>query len=388
MEAIVYDNKFNIINVIDDYQSMIWTERYSDLGDFEIYGAVNSKLASCSLGNIVRAPGTNRAMVIEKINYDIGSDTNKLLVSGRSIECLLERRIIWDQTIVAGRLQDAIYKLLYDNVINPSDPNRQLPIIFERSTDPLITDCEFQSAQFTGDTVYSAIKALCDVFEVGFMLYMTDSNQLIFKLFAGQNRSFTQSKNPFIIYSEDFDNIISGTFNNSIQNFSNLALVAGEGEGSERRKLSCTNDSTEPAGMDRFELFVDARDISSTTDEGTLTDDEYMTMLKERGYQKLEEVALDYTFDSQIDVVNSYIYGTDYYLGDVLQVISTIARIEAQIRITEFIRSYDTNGYSAYPQFKVIALGEYEDTLQHPLLSQSDDVLYADGNGSAIFIDF
>jgi len=387
MEAIVYDNKFNIVNVIDDYQSMIWTERYSELGDFELYGAINSKLASCSLGNIVRAPGTRRAMIIESINYDLGADTNKLLVSGRSLESILYRRIIWDQTIVGGGLQDAIYSLLYTNVINPSDPNRKLPLIFERSTDPLITDCSFSSAQFTGDTVYDAVKALCDAFEVGFKIEMDDSNQFIFNLYAGQNRSFTQERNPYVIYSEDFDNILSGTFKNTIQKYSNVALVAGEGEGSERRKLSCTNESTEPSGMDRYEMFVDARDISSTTDEGTLTDDEYNAQLQERGTQKLEEVEMDYTFDAQIDTVNSYIFGKDYYLGDVLQVISTIARIDAQIRITEFIRSCENGQYNAYPQFKVIALGEYEDYLQHPLEAQNGDVIYAQ-NGEALFIDF
>ena len=387
MEAIVYNNNFEIITVVDDYQSMIWTERYSEAGDFELYGAVNSKLASCSLENIVRAPGTRRAMIIENINYDIGADTNKLLVSGRSLESILYRRIIWDQTVVTGRLQDAIYKLLYENAINPSDSNRKLPLIFERSTDPLITDCSFSSAQFTGDTLYDAIKALCDAFDIGFKIELNDNNQMVFKLYAGQNRSMTQERNPYVIFSEDFDNIISGTFKNSNAKYSNVALVAGEGEGSQRRKLSYTNESTEPSGMNRYELFVDARDISSTTDSGTLSDTEYNEQLQERGSQKLEEVAMEYSYDTQIDVVNSYIYGKDYYLGDVLQTVSTIARLQAQIRITEFIRSWENGQYNAYPQFKVISLGEYEDELYHPLETETGDVIYTQ-SGEAIFIDF
>ena len=387
MEAIVYNNNFEIITVVDDYQSMIWTERYSEAGDFELYGAVNSKLASCSLENIVRAPGTRRAMIIENINYDIGADANKLLVSGRSLESILYRRIIWDQTVVTGRLQDAIYKLLYENAINPSDSNRKLPLIFERSTDPLITDCSFSSAQFTGDTLYDAIKALCDAFDIGFKIELNDNNQMVFKLYAGQNRSMTQERNPYVIFSEDFDNIISGTFKNSNAKYSNVALVAGEGEGSQRRKLSYTNESTEPSGMNRYELFVDARDISSTTDSGTLSDTEYNEQLQERGSQKLEEVAMEYSYDTQIDVVNSYIYGKDYYLGDVLQTVSTIARLQAQIRITEFIRSWENGQYNAYPQFKVISLGEYEDELYHPLETETGDVIYTQ-SGEAIFIDF
>ena len=44
MEATILDTNFNIIGIVDDYQSMIWTERYSQTGDFEIYGDVSTTI--------------------------------------------------------------------------------------------------------------------------------------------------------------------------------------------------------------------------------------------------------------------------------------------------------------------------------------------------------
>lgn len=367
MEATILDTNLEIVGIVDDYQSMIWTERYSETGDFELYGATNSTIAKyCKIGYIVTIPESKRAMIIESIEIDEQTnESNKLLVSGRSLESLLFRRIVWDQTILnkdtleadAAYVQDAVKKLLMDNAISPTDTNRELPLIFGVSEDPDITDLTFDSAQFTGNTLYDAVKQFADAFDIGFKIEL-DEGDMIFSLYAGKDRSFNQSDRPFVVYSDDFDNIISSNFKNNTTNYSNVALVAGEGEGSERKKIKYYSGDTEPSGMSRYELFVDARDVSSTVDDGEggstqLTDEEYEQQLETRGSSKLAEVEDDWSFDAQIDTINSYQYGTDYELGDILQLIGILS-IQGQIRITEFIRCMDTSGYSAYPQFKII----------------------------------
>lgn len=359
MEATILDTSFNIVGIVDDYQSMIWTERYSEAGDFELYGATNSTIASyCKMGYFVTIPESNRAMIIESIEISEETDkSNKILVKGRSLEAILMRRIVWDQTILSGTVQNAVYKLLYDSILNPSDSNRAIPnFYFLQSTDEAITSLTFESAQFTGDTIYDAIKQFADAFEIGFKIEFINK-QMIFSLFAGKDRSYSQSTNPFVVYSDDYDNIVSSDFKNNMSSYQNVALVAGEGEGSERRKVEYYTSESAPSGLGRYELFVDARDISSTTDEGTLTDEEYENELRTRGDSKLAEVEEDFSFDCQIDTLNSYQYGKDYDIGDILQLIG-ILDIKAQMRITEFIRCTDTNGYSAYPQFKIIDLND------------------------------
>lgn len=365
MEATILDTNFNIVGIVDDYQSMIWTERYAEAGDFELYGAIGSTISKyCQLGYFVTIPESNRAMIIESIEVSQElNESDKILVSGRSLEALLLRRIVWDQTILSGetygKVQNAVKKLLTDNAIEPEDTNRAIPnLIFLDSAEEDITSLEFDSAQFTGNTLYDAVKQFADAFDIGFKIELFGTN-LVFSLFAGKNRSFEQSTYNYVVYSSEYDNLLSSDFKQNITNFSNVALVAGEGEGSERRKIKYYYDFSEPSGMNRYELFVDARDISSTVDDGQggstqLTDQEYEYELANRGASKLAEVAEDYSFDAQIDTINSYQYGTDYFIGDILQLIDDMGN-SGQFRITEFIRSMDASGYSAYPQFKIIS---------------------------------
>lgn len=360
MEATILDTNFDIIGIVDDYQSMIWTERYSQTGDFEIYGDVSTTVGIYpKMGYFVTIPESNRAMIIENMEVnETAKDGNRMVVSGRSLESILMRRIIWDQTIFSGgvAVQDIIEQLLNDNVIVcTGHEERIIPnLIFLASEDPAVLECEVESAQFTGQTVYEAVQQLCEAFDLGFKIELVNKF-LIFSLFAGKDRSYSQSDNAFVVYSDDFDNVISSVFKNSMAGYSNIALVAGEGEGSDRRKATYTTQETEPSGLQRYEMFVDARDISSTTDSGTIPDSDYIAMLQTRGAEKLAEVEEDYTYDAQIDMVNSYQYGIDYDIGDILQHVGVLG-INAQIRITEFIRCMDTSGYSAYPQFKIIDL--------------------------------
>ena len=37
MDLYITNPKFELVGVIDSYTSLIWTERYNDCGDFEIY---------------------------------------------------------------------------------------------------------------------------------------------------------------------------------------------------------------------------------------------------------------------------------------------------------------------------------------------------------------
>ena len=37
MEYYILDNDFNIVAGVEKFQSMIWTEKFYDIGDFELY---------------------------------------------------------------------------------------------------------------------------------------------------------------------------------------------------------------------------------------------------------------------------------------------------------------------------------------------------------------
>ena len=116
------------IGVIDTYDSVIWTKRCFSTGDFELYlPATPKNITLLQVGNYIYRSDDDTVMIIEKVqittDYENG---NYLTVSGRSLESILARRIIWKQTFYTGRFEDLIYKILNENAVNPTDTNRKI----------------------------------------------------------------------------------------------------------------------------------------------------------------------------------------------------------------------------------------------------------------------
>lgn len=265
MNLVVYDTDLNAISVLDIYKSLIWTERYYAYGDFEIYTLIDtSLLAYLKQDYYLQRGDSDRAMIIEKIQINADSeDGNVMTISGRSLESILLRRIIWGQRNFTGNLQNAIKTMLQENVINPSNPNRKIEnFIFEESTDPLITALELD-VQYTGDVLYDAIQKLCSERGIGFKVMINENKQFVFKLYSGIDRSYAQTTNPYVVFSPNFDNIVNSNYIESKSALKNVTLVGGEGEGSARRYTAVGDVK----GLNRREIFTDARDISSDNDE-------------------------------------------------------------------------------------------------------------------------
>ena len=177
---------------------------------------------------------------------------------------------------------------------------------------------------------------------------LNDSKQFVFKLYAGMDRSYNQSANSYVVFSPKYDNLVNSEYFESSQNLKNVALIGGEGEGSERKYTSIGTAS----GLNRRELYVDARDISSDSgDDVTLTAEEYNAKLVQRGNEKLAECKESVTFDGEADTTRMYTYGDDFFNGDIVQVENEYGH-SAAARITEIIMSEDESGISVYPTFK------------------------------------
>lgn len=269
------------------------------------------------------------------------------------MESILERRIIWKQTILSGNFQNGIKKLLDENIINPSDASRKVErLIFEASTDPAITGLTVD-AQFTGDNLYDAIKKLCDSKNIGFRIKLSDDNKFVFKLYAGADRSYDQFTNPYVIFSPKFENVINTNYLESKKTLKTVTLVAGEGEGADRKTTTVACSSGAGTGLNRRELYTDARDVSSTVDNETLTDAEYKAQLSQRGLENLAENIATKSFEGKVETTRMYRYGEDFFLGDMVQIVNEYG-IEGKARVTEFIRSQSKEGLDSYPTFVTV----------------------------------
>lgn len=359
MEAVILDTNFDTEAVIDVYESFIWTDRYCDYGDFEIYAPLTSEIvAHCKMDYYVYLKESEHMMIIEDLEIITDVETGiHVKITGRSLESILLRRIVWQQTLINGNLQNGIKKLIRQNIGDLALASRTVSNFrFVDSTDPEITNLSVK-AQFTGDVLLDAIKALCAPFGIGFKITLNDNNQFVFKLYKGKDRSYNQTANPFVIFSPDFENFINSNYLESRTNLKTVALIAGEGEGLQRKTASTVNpEDPIKTGLYRRELYVDARDISSTyRDEETgedvvLTDEEYRLLLVERGDEKLAEYLTEKSYEGEVDFQSMFVYGEDFFLGDTVQLKNEFG-IENVGRIDEIVFSRDKDGYKVVPTF-------------------------------------
>lgn len=352
MDLTVLNTNLDAISIVDTYESFIWTDRYYKYGDFELYAAMREGILDFIRQDYyLQSRDSDHVMIIEKllISSDV-EDGNHITITGRSLESILDRRIIWGQKTLSGNLQNGIKTLLNESIISPSDKNRKIDnFVFEASDDPAITKLTIE-AQYTGDNLYDVIQKICEERSIGFKVTLNDKKQFVFKLYAGTNRSYDQTEVPYVVFSPNFENIINSNYVESKSSLKNITLVGGEGEGAARKYTTVGSGS----GLNRRELFTDARDISSDIGNGNvLTDAEYTAQLKQRGNEKLAENTDITSFEGQVETTVMFRYGEDFFNGDVVQIANEYGH-ETTARILEIVISENEEGTSVYPTFKTI----------------------------------
>lgn len=345
MDIYVLDSEYNKLGIIDYCESVIWTSRYCDAGDFELYLPVTPDAIDLLKIDraLVRADKPDSVMIISTIRISTDEESgDHITVSGKSAEGLIGRRIVWNQTNLSGTIPDCVKQLLNENLINPSYASRKINAIQMGDCCP----CKiFLTKQITGDNLLGSIKEILDTYNFGFKLVF-DGKMFSFCIYTGADKSLNQTANPHVIFSTEYDNLLTSEYNADVSEYKNVALVAGEGEGVQRKRYAVGQVS----GLNRRETFVDARDISSEVDDGTLPLDQYNQLLIARGTEALNEAITTQSFAGTIEPTVNYTYGVDYGLGDIVQIVNEYG-ISSPARIIEIIESWDENGYSCVPTF-------------------------------------
>lgn len=345
MNIYVLNPNLEFVGVIDTFNSVIWTNRYYTYGDFELYLSVTEKNLSILQEGycLVREGKETNAMIIDKIVISTNIETgNYLTVTGKCLKSIVYRRIIWNQTNMVGQLEVCINRLLNENIISPENSSRKISNFINRNT--LVTGISV-TAQYTGNNLGETIAAMCQNYGLGWDVLLDISNKrFIFILYKGTDRSYNQSEVPWIIFSNEYENLLTTTYTFDKSKYSNVAKVAGEGEGIARKYVTIGNAS----GLSRYELYVDARDVSSN--DGEINASEYNSQLLERGNEKLAEVDFTENFEGEVEANYTYQYDRDYFLGDIVEVINEYG-IAASTRILEVIQSEDDSGIYTIPTF-------------------------------------
>lgn len=344
MELYVLDVNRESIGIIDDYKSLIWAKRYIQFGDCELYvRACEEYFTLLQKGHYLIRDDDDMVCRIEKLELDTNTeDGNYLIVTGTDCRGILNQRIIWEQINYSGTVEDYIRTLIDRNMISSTMPDRNIDF-FGLGQAAGLTDTMEEQTTYT--SLGEKVIELCNTYQYGSKVELGLDNTFIFSVYKGLNRSYNQDELDHVVFSPEFDNIVSSKFITDSTNIKNVALVAGEGEGVDRKRCVVGSGS----GLGRYELYVDARDVSSQVEEGETID--YDAVLSARGEEALAEYGMVESFEGEVEPNYSYKYGVDYCLGDIVQVVNEYG-VSSSARITEVIETFDQDGYSIIPTFQ------------------------------------
>lgn len=361
MEVYILDDLLRRETVIDRFTSLIWTERFSAFGDFQL--VIQSNVQSRNLlqeGEMLAINGSDRIMVIETVEDKDDSDGRSLLtLTGRSLEAVMQLRVN-SSTLFASATggppnvnttgtPGEIARYQFDSYCrnNTSFPQENIPFITDGSLYPASTITEPDmtiTMSVDINNVYDAIKNLCDIYGLGFRLYRgADDSKLYFDVYSGNDLTTAQTALPSVIFSPDLDNLTDAAQLSSIENYKNVAYVLAP-NGS--RIVYPEGVDPSISGFDRRVMFVDASDITDAA--GPDLD----AALDLRGAQELAKNKTLTALDGEIPQSSSYRYRVDYNLGDILELRNDDG-VTNRMRVTEQIFVDDDQGERSYPTLSV-----------------------------------
>lgn len=362
LKIALYDNKLNLVRFIHNFESFIWTERYNESGDFEIVVPMSYDIYSLvQPGYYIWFERSERLMIVEDFDYEQGSDggLDKYKITGRSLESILDRRVITGDSQITGKLDTVIHNVLNWNIISPSASKRKIDqIIWKDSLDKSGSAKNIDQKVEGGTSVYELFNDLCSDNDIGYKLIGTSDKKInsdhkfYFELYTGLDRSTNQIKNQRIVFSPKYMPISDMQYTESNSDYKNTIFMSSERTVNNHTYKVTTwrysDNSNEPSGLDRKEVFQSESVIG---DENT-SDSDVVKQLQWQGDSKLKELANIAGFTCSTDGIG-YVYGTDYNLGDIVEVINSYG-MDFQARVTEYIFSYSSSGYNEYPTLEPI----------------------------------
>lgn len=356
----IMNREFDTIAAVDTFRSFIWTQRYNAYGDFELYVPVNTRnLDIFKLDYYIIIKDSEAVMIIEKISIENDVENGQILyISGRSLESILGRRVLYSKYYnTSQQIEYFINYVLNTNVANTNDTNRNIKNFnksyhthIQNITNKYI-DIEYR----IGDNIYDIIHEVCSDNDIGFKIILNDNLQFVFYLYIGIDRSYKQFVNPYVIFSNKYDNLLNSQYVQNVLDYKNIIHVYSDEPSSNGRYQDdlYLNDKI-VKDLDRREMFYDASSISTKDDDDEyIPYSQYQKTVKDTALKELKPYTKIKAFEGEIDSEISFKYGEDFFLGDIIQIEDEWGN-EARARITEITWSQDENGYRVYPTFTIL----------------------------------
>lgn len=341
-ELYIYDLNFKKIAIIDNAKSVIWTERFDECGDFEIYMLADTKimrmLTSSKFACYVTHRDSDMVGLIEKYTVETDEEQNRyVIISGRCAVSLLSRRVIDNQEDFTNKTVPVILnEIIQNNITNSTVAARNITGLQYAESSMSKTPSTITGNYF-GKNLYECVIELCRTYGYGIKSVARENNgktvgiNLI--LYVGTDRKGK------VIFSADYDNLLESTYSDSEIEFVNAALVSTSGDIPMALTTTYAGGGT---GIRRKEIYVEVKN-TKTTDTN---------ILKSYGNQELAKHHYTGIFEAKANSVGTFEYKTHYNLGDTVAV-KTGYGFTTYAIVSEITTSLDDTGYHLTPKLKI-----------------------------------
>lgn len=363
MEVYILDDAFRREYVVDRFESCIWSERFNEVGDFQL--TVESTSTNKNLFEqdaYLAMNRSNRVMRIEDLEDTVDDSGRKLLkIRGHSLETIFKDRAVINPATTAwedeeqvwtikntpqGLMNTLFQAIMINNTRTPLDniTNYDTGSFYPADTIPKPTSTlHFEIVQ---TDLYSVLTEFAQAYSLGFRLVRHPvSSLLYFNVYSGMDRTSSQSVNTPVIFSQNLENLLDSSHFRSTSNVKNVAYVYNKKNYIE--VVYPPGGNTSVKSFDRKVLYVDATDIElETTDPG------YLAAVRQKGQEELAKHRKVELLDGQLPENIRYIYEQDYRLGDLVE-LRNYDGLTSRMRVVEQIFVDDSDGERSYPTLAV-----------------------------------
>lgn len=353
--------------LIEGYRSLIFTERFTDCGDFVLTtGRVQETLDLIPPTGLLKIAQSDEIMAVDSrriITNDQG--VAELRIEGRSFETSFENRPAINnleplldseyhiESVTAHEAMATIMTTIPEGLTQEWRDILTRPITVYRPHD-FDRKADFQVPK--GDQ-YNAALEIARAYGVGmrtFIFYREYEPRLGVELYYGHNRAIdNEDDNTPVIFSTDRSDFTDEEYFLNVRDHKNSAMIFTDNT-VQGYYIKNSPDDPEPAkGMHARVLYIDGGDIEPPEDTGIRNRIQYeMDLGQERLFSELQKRKLDPDVTFTVSPDASYKFGRgdlgDYYLGDTVTVHTGYGG-RKNLQVSEYIRSEDENGDTEYP---------------------------------------
>lgn len=330
-ELYFLDENFRIMEgPVEDMTSVVWSERYFGTGTFTFH--FPRELVKRISGAVYVRSGKNPVgeVFCGRIEYLRTDNDGDCEMGGHFLECLLADRVI-PASVWSGTLTEALLAAVQANL-------RNSPVVIgdlqENLTDQVTLTARWESM---ADWMTATLRP-CGA---SYRVTLDENDVPVLNVVRGRDLSSDHCSQP-VIFSASYGNIFSIETERDSASMKNAVYV----EGQDGNVVFADHSG---GGAVR-EMYQKAADIKPGDFD---SEDAYRDALLRRGGEILAKHPAVLDVRAEIDGTALPVYGVDYRLGDVCDVVDEESGIRTALRLTRVDWVTENGSTAVYPVFGV-----------------------------------